>query len=1000
MAGKSHDLTARVILQGQVDNTFTQIGAQLQNLGTQLLRTNRQIIDFGKESLQTYEDYEKSLLEVRAVWEQNYTDMSQMESDYQKVQSRTIQLARSSRFTTEDVAAAYAIAAHAGLEFEDADSLVAASIELAKAGGMDLAEAVSYMSDIVHASGGEFVDTADMIDKLVFASNLANTDVGEMAEALVRVGPSLSLFGGDIGDAVSMLAILADNGMKGTQAGTMLRSALLRLVAPTGSAESAIEALGGSVEDFTDEELAEMNEGLEEYDAEVAELGLDSEEARKKLEEYGFSAYDDNGKLKDQVTIWTDLAAAMSGMTEEDYNKTLKTIFPLRTWSTANGILQNSNDLLAINEAVMTRSKGAAAEMGDTMESGFYGLEMRVEAAKNALETLVGETLAEDLTPWMEGLKGAFDWLIDMDPGTRDSIIKFFEVITGAGGALVGAGIGMKLIGSAIGTIAGGPYLAVAIGISALTAAVGTFAESVRENKLGDMALSVDSFTETFTTLAGAFDGKYVDISLYNDEIDRLIGVYTTASQTFTQGLWDMLINGSGMSEEEWAASQKKTIDAMETMISADEDAIEQAYNMASNLAEVHAADDDTGLWASIQSYIDAGYENIMADVKTKGAAVRKAVLSAWEDGELTAEEVAYIQSTLDDYNATLENYAAMGRKGALALALHNNQTISADSLNALYEAAAAERDASISALDTRWENAIGKAMMGGATYNSPEIQAMLAEYDKEVLGTKVDMGEQMLDIFKTAMLTSDFNTQGAADLGWMASSSDVQLFKYIAEFIDQVGLDTLTEMAKYNKDAANILSGYNHWTFEGSKAGEDAGSLFGFDMFGWTGNVVDFFFGGEEPQAEIDFIPGTEYIDNYIESLQNKPIQIQLVPTGGLGGVDAPKLEKKALGGRADEAAIFGEAGPEWAIPEEHTSRTAELLRMAAAASGFTWGELLSARGGLNAGGGGPVTVVYSPTINANDVSGVREELIADKGRLEKWLREREMKEELVSYA
>ena len=114
----------------------------------------------------------------------------------------------------------------------------------------------------------------------------------------------------------------------------------------------------------------------------------------------------------------------------------------------------------------------------------------------------------------------------------------------------------------------------------------------------------------------------------------------------------------------------------------------------------------------------------------------------------------------------------------------------------------------------------------------------------------------------------------------------------------------------------------------------------------------------------------------------------------------DNINLPQRATGGRADVPSIFGEAGPEWAIPEEHSSRTAELLRMAAAASGFTWGELLSRNGGLNSGGGKPVTVVYSPTINANDANGVRDELIADKGRLEKWFRERELKESIISYA
>lgn len=90
------------------------------------------------------------------------------------------------------------------------------------------------------------------------------------------------------------------------------------------------------------------------------------------------------------------------------------------------------------------------------------------------------------------------------------------------------------------------------------------------------------------------------------------------------------------------------------------------------------------------------------------------------------------------------------------------------------------------------------------------------------------------------------------------------------------------------------------------------------------------------------------------------------------------------AEGGRADTPSLFGEAGPEWAIPEAHTQRTADLLRAAAAASGFSWGELLERNGGLNAGGGISVNIQsYSPVINANDATGVAEELAKDKARL-----------------
>ena len=109
------------------------------------------------------------------------------------------------------------------------------------------------------------------------------------------------------------------------------------------------------------------------------------------------------------------------------------------------------------------------------------------------------------------------------------------------------------------------------------------------------------------------------------------------------------------------------------------------------------------------------------------------------------------------------------------------------------------------------------------------------------------------------------------------------------------------------------------------------------------------------------------------------------------------------AEGGRATSASIFGEAGPEWAIPEQHNERTADLLNAARAASGFTWGELLARFGGLNANphhDSQPTNIVYSPTINANDATGVEQVLKDDKERFEKWYKDQKMRDEAEVYA
>lgn len=138
------------------------------------------------------------------------------------------------------------------------------------------------------------------------------------------------------------------------------------------------------------------------------------------------------------------------------------------------------------------------------------------------------------------------------------------------------------------------------------------------------------------------------------------------------------------------------------------------------------------------------------------------------------------------------------------------------------------------------------------------------------------------------------------------------------------------------------------------------------------------------------------------IEATFNDPVDqvVRIVTKGAAGMYSMPSFRQYADGGRADTASIFGEAGPEWAIPEAHTERTASLLDAAREASGFTWPELLSRNGGLNADGGHqPVQLIYSPTIIAGDATGVEQKLIEDKARLDAWYREKRLRDEVMAY-
>lgn len=163
-----------------------------------------------------------------------------------------------------------------------------------------------------------------------------------------------------------------------------------------------------------------------------------------------------------------------------------------------------------------------------------------------------------------------------------------------------------------------------------------------------------------------------------------------------------------------------------------------------------------------------------------------------------------------------------------------------------------------------------------------------------------------------------------------------------------------------------------------------------------------------EQPDAAADAMA---YVQAAQSTLDANPVTVRVIQShvsvgGGIGGTnggsvgESAKMLYYAEGGRSDVPAVFGEAGAEWAIPEEHTQRTAQLLASAAKASGFTFSELLQRTGGLGGRESAAVSFTFAPTIYAQDARGVSDALEKGKREMEAWFEARSRREERMSFA
>ena len=116
MAGK--ELRANIVLGGRTDPSLAHVGAQLEMLGNKVNQISSRLIDFGKESVQTYVDYEDAMLDAQVALSTQYTTTSELGKVMEQLDKSAMAWAASSRFTTDDVANAISNAAHAGWNLE------------------------------------------------------------------------------------------------------------------------------------------------------------------------------------------------------------------------------------------------------------------------------------------------------------------------------------------------------------------------------------------------------------------------------------------------------------------------------------------------------------------------------------------------------------------------------------------------------------------------------------------------------------------------------------------------------------------------------------------------------------------------------------------------------------------------------------------------------------------------------------------------------------------
>ena len=304
----------------------------------------------GGFAVKTGMDFEAQMSRVKAI-------SGATGSEFESLKQQAIDLGAATSFSATESAEAMENLASAGFSVSEIMDAMPGMLDLAASSGEDLASSADIASSTLRAFGLEASEAGHVAD--VLAKNAANTNAAVMdtGYAMKYVAPVAHSAGWSLEEVTAAIGKMADAGIKGEQAGTTLRGALTRMMNPTDAMADA-------------------------------------------MEELGVTFYDSEGKMKSLSTIIDELQTATAGLTEEQRDNKIATIFGTEALSGMKVLLSSSKEELDSLTEGLKNSDGAAKEMAETMQDNLKGA---TEEFMGSLETL-GISIYEQM---QEPLKNA-----------------------------------------------------------------------------------------------------------------------------------------------------------------------------------------------------------------------------------------------------------------------------------------------------------------------------------------------------------------------------------------------------------------------------------------------------------------------------------------------------------------------------------------------------------------------------------------------------------------
>lgn len=484
-AATTNTALSKIDVAGQKMET---VGNSIAGAGKKMMGVTTVIGGVGVAAVKTAADFDSAMSQVAAV-------SGATGKDFDALRNKAREMGAKTKFSATEAAEAMNYMAMAGWKTEDMLDGIEGVMNLAAASGEDLAATSDIVTDALTAFGLSAKDSGHFADILAAASSNANTNVSMMGETFKYCAPIAGALGFSAEDTAEAIGLMANAGIKSSQAGTALRTIMNNLA---GDVKISGKAIG---------------------DVTIATTNADS-------------------SMRDLSDILADCRSAFGNLTESEKAQAAESLVGKNAMSGFLALMNAGEDDIAKLSSAIDNCDGSAEKMAMTMQDNLAGQLTILKSQLQELAISFGDILMPAIRSIVSKLQGFVDKLNGMDEGTKRIIVTIALLVASIGPLLVIIGTAISKIGVAMQGV-----VKLANGISKLKVSVqgGTGVLGKLGAALGGISAPVLAVVAVIAVLVAAF----VHLWKTNEGFrDAIIGTWNRIKDTisgFCQGIVDKL---------------------------------------------------------------------------------------------------------------------------------------------------------------------------------------------------------------------------------------------------------------------------------------------------------------------------------------------------------------------------------------------------------------------------------------------------------------------------